>query len=55
MKRWLVNMRAGAVELALMQAPSIIDDEYVVVYVRAVDELGAYVRAKELLKKEQEP
>lgn len=55
MKRWFVNMRAGTVELALMQVPPIIDDEYVVVCVRAVDELGAYVRAKELLKKEQEP
>lgn len=59
MKRWFVRVgKDPVVELAHLQA-SHFNDEYVVshtqkaVYVRAADELGAWVRAQELLEKEQ--
>jgi hypothetical protein len=60
MKRWVVDLTAGKVELAFNQTPQYVATEYVSrsrksVFVLAVDEPGAFVRAKQLLtKKEQD-
>jgi hypothetical protein len=58
MKRWYVELTAGKVEPALIQNPSVTAREYYrgdYAFVLATDELGAFVRAKQLLtKKEQD-
>ena len=57
MKRWAVDMTAGRVELAALQNPMQVQPEYVgsqrgYVFVLAVDELGAFVRAKQVIKEQ---
>lgn len=54
MKRWAVDLQAGEVKLSSLQDPRLILPEYVSfsgkkVFVLAVDELGAFVRAKKLI------
>ena len=56
MKRWVVDLQAGVVELAALQNPNMArapeycaDEVAEIVFVLAVDELGAFVRAKQLL------
>jgi hypothetical protein len=55
MKRWLVKLQAGEVRLAAVQDPTVVEPEYVdnvsfgVAFVLAVDELGAFAKAKQLL------
>ena len=54
MKRWVVDLTAGTVELAMLQGPELISPEYVSfsgknIFVLSVDELGAFVRAKQML------
>jgi len=53
MKRWVLDLTAGKLELATLQGP-LMTPEYVSfsgkkVFVLAVDELGAFVRAKQML------
>ena len=55
MKRWVVDLRAGTVELAMLQLPQRVSTEYISfsgknVLVLATDELGAFVRAKQLVE-----
>lgn len=56
MKRWVVDLKEGRLFLAVLQAETrpeyVADREVGVVYVRAVDELGAWVRAGQLLEQE---
>ena len=54
MKRWIVSLTAGKVELASLQEPQAVAAEYISfsgknVFVLSVDELGAFVRAKQML------
>ena len=54
MRRWVVDLTAGKVELAFSQTPRYVATEYVSwprknVFVLSVDELGAFVRAKQML------
>jgi len=55
MKRWVVYLTAGKVELAHNQDPQFVEVEYVsrsrkFIVVLAVDELGAFVRAKQMVE-----
>jgi hypothetical protein len=54
MKRWVVDLTAGKVFQASLQEPQAVAAEYISfsgknVFVIAVDELGAFVRAKQML------
>ena len=54
MKRWVVDLTAGTVEPATLQDTRYISPEYVSfsgknIFVLSVDELGAFVRAQQLL------
>lgn len=53
MKRWVVDLQVGGVWLTMNQKPKTVPPEFIgaqhVVFVLAVDELGAFVRAKQLL------
>jgi hypothetical protein len=54
MKRWLVDLKGGQVELAMLQDTRRLTPEYATacryfVFVLAVDELGAFVRATQLV------
>ena len=56
MKRWCVNLLAGKVWLAGNQdnpsRPEYLVDECHAAFVLAVDELGAFVRAKHMIKEQ---
>ena len=59
MKRWVVDLTAGKVMLATNQhhpsKPEYCIEEDRIAFVLAVDELGAFVRAKQLIAKGEEP
>ena len=57
MKRWYVELTAGKVEPALIQNPSVTAREYYrgdYAFVLATDELGAFVRAKQMIKEQDQ-
>lgn len=57
MKRWVVSFKAGEVWLAALQNPVNMNREYIggqgeYAFALAVDELGAFVRAKQMIKEQ---
>jgi hypothetical protein len=56
MKRWVVNLPDGKVWLAMQQNPKTVPPEFIgaqrVIFTLAVDELGAFVRANQMIKEQ---